>query len=193
MATKPTLFFSNDGQSLIFTSMEEGQTDVWKRLERTPKNSGAEHTVQCRETHRRYACRKQDAFSRFDSKQLIMQQGRGDLVSLNLESKEKRTLVTGFSDVEFDIAPDSRWIVYANQDNDFNSEIWLLPLDGDLEPTNVSRHPDNDGNPRFSPDGKLLAFTGRRLMTKSMCTTSTSAKPTTNKHRANVRSKKHSN
>jgi dipeptidyl aminopeptidase/acylaminoacyl peptidase len=65
--------------------------------------------------------------------------------------------------LDFSISPDSRWIAYASQDDDFNSEVWLMPLDKSQPPTNVSRHPDNDGNPVFSPDGKILAFTGRRV------------------------------
>jgi tricorn protease len=71
--------------------------------------------------------------------------------------------VDSFSGLDFSISPDSRWIAYASQDDDFNSEIWLMPLDKSQPPTNVSRHPDNDSNPVFSPDGKILAFTGRRV------------------------------
>ncbi len=158
-----SLVFSPDGKSLLFTSVEEGQTDIWKasradeekfwwqnakfKLEKITDDMHVESSLRFTP----------------DAKQVLMQQGRGDLVSMNIESREKRTLTQGFSSIEFDISPDSRWVAYAKQDNDFNSEIWLAPLDGGVPPTNVSRHPDNDESPRFSPDGKMLAFTGRRF------------------------------
>lgn len=157
------VIFAADGKSLLFTSVNDGQTDVWKATRDDAdkfwwQNSKFTLEKLTDDTHVESGLRFTP-----DAKHLIMQQGRGDLVAMNLESRKKRTLVEGFSSVEFDISPDSRWLAYAKQDNDFNSEIWLAPLEGDVKPTNVSRHPDNDDSPRFSPDGKILAFTGRRF------------------------------
>ncbi|MFM8402519.1 MAG: hypothetical protein ACKOAH_32240, partial [Pirellula sp.] len=42
-----------------------------------------------------------------------------------------------------------------------------MPLDKHAPAVNVSRHPDNDQSPVFSPDGKILAFTGRRSKEES--------------------------
>ena len=47
-------------------------------------------------------------------------------------------------------------------DNNFNRDVWIVPIDKSRAPYNLSRHPDSDGGVRWSPDGKLLAFTGRR-------------------------------
>jgi tricorn protease len=86
---------------------------------------------------------------------------------MSLDTKEITRLVESFSEPNFSISPDSRWIAYDSQDNDFNSEIWIMPLDKHAPPVNVSRHPDNDQSPVFSPDGKVLAFTGRRSKEES--------------------------
>ena len=98
-----------------------------------------------------------------DGKKLFYQKGRGDLALQNLETKESTLFVDGFNPLEYSLSPDGTWIAYASQDSDFNSEIWLMPVDRSRAPVNVSRHPDNDNNPLFSPDGKILAFTGRRV------------------------------
>ena len=38
----------------------------------------------------------------------------------------------------------------------------MVPLDGTREPFNLSRHPDPDCSPVWSPDGTRIAFVGRR-------------------------------
>ena len=73
---------------------------------------------------------------------------------------------SSFEAPRFDWSPDGKWIVYAKSDDDFNEDIWVLPVDGSRPPFNLSRHPDNEGNPTWSPDGKMIAFTGRRADTE---------------------------
>ena len=53
-------------------------------------------------------------------------------------------------------------IAFAESDQDFNKDIWLVPADFSSSPVNITRHPDNDTRPRFSADGKILAFASER-------------------------------
>ncbi len=71
-------------------------------------------------------------------------------------------MIPSWNELDYDWSPDGKWLVYAQSDSDFNRDIWLLPVDGSRQPFNLSRHPYNDGNPVWSPDGRLIAFTGRR-------------------------------
>src|SRR5690606_23065943 len=87
---------------------------------------------------------------------------RGDLWVMRPDGSEARKVLSSWNKPDYDFSPDGRWLVYAQSDNDFNRDIWLLPLDGSREPFNLSRHPDNDNAPVFSPDGKRIAYTGRR-------------------------------
>lgn len=102
-----------------------------------------------------------------DGKQLIFTRGLGDAVLMDLFTKNCRVLWAGWNAPDVQWAPDSRHIVYAVEDLDFNSDIWLFDTkageDGkSAAPINLTRHPDLDVSPRLSADGKVLYFQSER-------------------------------
>ena len=99
-----------------------------------------------------------------DGKSLAFRRGRGDLMILDLDSGESRRLITGWDfNLHWRWSADSRYIACAQNDRNFNSDIWIVPADGSKPAVNVSRHPDNDSNPRWSADGKILSFISERV------------------------------
>ncbi len=87
---------------------------------------------------------------------------QGKLLIFDLKTKVSQTITSSWSSPSFDWSPDSKWITYSLQDNNFNSDVFLAPLDGSIAPVNITKHPDNEVSPKFSPNGKKIAFYGRR-------------------------------
>ncbi|MEY3026899.1 MAG: hypothetical protein RLZZ238_1796, partial [Planctomycetota bacterium] len=103
-----------------------------------------------------------------DGRALLFMRNLGDLARLDLASGEITMLREGWDDdIEYVFSPDGSMIALAESDLDFNRDIWLLAADGSREPVNITRHPDNDGRPRFSADGKILAFLSERTYEES--------------------------
>lgn len=98
-----------------------------------------------------------------DGRRLAFVRGRGDLMLLDLVSGEQRVVLEGWDEPEVIWASDSRHIVFARTDLDFNRDIWLLDVsDAGGVPVNLTRHPDLDTSPRLSADGRILAFLSDR-------------------------------
>jgi tricorn protease len=98
-----------------------------------------------------------------DGRSLAFRRGRGDLVIRDLGSGEERTLVEGWdSFMQWRWSPDSRYIAYSQNDLNFSANIFVVPADGSAEPVNITRHPRNDLNPRWSADGRKLTFISNR-------------------------------
>lgn len=65
------------------------------------------------------------------------------------------------------ISPDGKWVAFERttiieQENRRHSEIWLAAADGSQPPRRLTQPAFNASDPRWSPDGTLLAFSSRR-------------------------------
>ena len=98
-----------------------------------------------------------------DGMSLAFLSGLGDIHIRDLATGEDRLLRAGWdTGVDFRWSHDSRWVVFAQSDMNFNRDVFMVPADGGREPVNITRHPDNDGSPRLSGDGRILAFSSER-------------------------------
>ena len=83
---------------------------------------------------------------------------------MDLASGETRVLAPGWDGgLDGRWSPDSRHIAYAQSDMNFNSDIWVVPADASEQTVNITRHPDEDSSPRWSADGRILAFVSERV------------------------------
>ncbi len=98
-----------------------------------------------------------------DGKHIAFRRGRGDVMMMDIPSKEIRVVQAGWDpDIEFRWSPDGRWLAFMNTDRDFNSDIFIVSADGSSPAINVTRHPDNDRSPRWSADGRIMSFISER-------------------------------
>lgn len=85
-----------------------------------------------------------------------------NLFVMDDDGTDRRQVATMWSPPSFDWSPDGKWLTYATQDDNYNSDVFITAIDGTREPFNLSRHPDMDGSPAWSGDGKRIAWIGRR-------------------------------
>jgi tricorn protease len=103
-----------------------------------------------------------------DGKLIAFRRGRGQLWVMSLRSKQPRMLYDGWSDaMEFTWHPSGRYIAYVGEDTNQNSDIFLVRVDGKMPAVNLTKHPDDDRSPRFSADGRIMAFTSQRIDNES--------------------------
>jgi tricorn protease len=99
-----------------------------------------------------------------DGTMLAFRGTRGDIHIMDLETREIRTLVTGWDpETHWRWSPDSQYIAYVQSNLNFNQDIFIVPADGSSKPVNITRHPDNEAAPRWSADGKILSFISERI------------------------------
>ena len=154
--------FAPDGGSVVFVSDRDGQPDLW----RAERGDGSKYWWQNEsfslERLTRDAEPEDDPQWGPDGSTLAFIRGRGELWLMGPKGEDPRRLLGSWDAPDYDWSPDGRWIAYAVADQDFNQDVWIAPVDGSRPPFNLSRHPFNESGPVWSPDGRKIAFTGRR-------------------------------
>ena len=65
------------------------------------------------------------------------------------------------------LSPDGKQVAFVRTTTDLaagrrNTDVWIVPADGSSPPRALTRHEKADDAPRFSPDGRTLAFVSTR-------------------------------
>ncbi len=158
------IFFGDDGKAIYYLSDDGIKTSINMLTKVDPNHFWWE--ISYVTTSTLIEQEKNSTIKSFipspDGKTIGYSTTDGKVFVYNLASKKNRLIAQSWNQISFKWSPDSRWITYALENNNFNSDIYIARADGSEKPVNVTKHPDNEFAPIFSPDGKKLAFLGKR-------------------------------
>ncbi len=156
------LAWSPDSKTLVFASERGGTTSLYLVTSDDPEEPRLRRSTKLK-TERLTNSPLPDTSPAFspDGKKIAFRRGNGDLILLDMDTKTERVLLRHWNLGRFVWSPDSRWVAYEMEDNEYNSDIYILSVE-DGKSVNISRHPNNDINPSWSADGRALAFLSQR-------------------------------
>jgi dipeptidyl aminopeptidase/acylaminoacyl peptidase len=87
---------------------------------------------------------------------------------VDVKSGEAKQITEGhdWNDSDPQWSPDGKRIAFVSNrtgkefDENRNTDVWVINADGSGKLTKISDHDESDNQPRWSPDGKWIAFTG---------------------------------
>jgi tricorn protease len=154
---------SPDGKSLVFTSDESGNYDLFLVRPADGEEDSLGTTLEPEVTRLTRTSRDESSpvFSP-DGERIAFRRGRGDLVVMDVDSEREETILKGWNLPSFCWSPDGKWFAFARSDDEYNTDVFIIPADGSSQAVNITRHPDDDFSPVWFPNGRALAFVSRR-------------------------------
>jgi tricorn protease len=137
--------WSPDSRSLVFVSDRAGNRDI-----HLLRSTDQEDPRLARSLHRELVQLTDHPLEDWrprvspDGKQIAFLRGNGTLMTVEMDDSDEQVIIEGWSQIEFQWSPDSKWLVFSRDDNEFNSDVWIISADGQEGPYNISQHPDSD-------------------------------------------------
>ncbi len=157
------LEWSKDSKTLYVSEDGSGNYDIYAYSSADPMNLRLSKALVFKKKRITKSSKDEKELKLSPSgKYLAFVRGKGDLVVLDLESMKEKVILRGWSTPSYSWSPDSRWIAYSREDNNFNSDVFIVSISNGKS-YNISKHPDIDTNPVFSPDGTRLYFVSKRF------------------------------
>jgi len=171
--------FSPDGDTLYYLSDRGDGADVWRahRVEaKKPWSANTKFTWERLTSDD--VCRRKLSVSP-DGRLLAWHDLQGRLTFADTNGVVKSVAsVSSASCDSYVWSPDGRYVAAALKDSYGNVDVWIMPTgggepssagssadNGAMKPCNISRNYKWDGTPAWSPDGRVIAFSGDRTAT----------------------------
>lgn len=165
-ALESDLYFADNGKFLYF-KRDNGLTVNYHRLSRSDPKAFWWTTESLESQPITKGPKDKWGFSLSPDEQLIAWvESPGTLMVAKPDGSETRPLLKHWNSPSYVWSPKGKYLAYSAEDENYNSDVYIVATDGKSDPVNVSRHPDSDYAPQWSPDGNTLAFAARRHSTQ---------------------------
>jgi tricorn protease len=155
-----------DGSKLIFISDRGGYEDIYVVESNDPEHPKLIDAKAFKEPKQLTNTRESESGVSFspDGKRVAFLRA-GKLWTMNPDGTDQKAVVNDVTVIDYEWAPDSKWLCYSRRDGSDASELYIIPSTGatDKEPArNVTRYATYNAGVTWSADGKRLCFLSDR-------------------------------
>jgi tricorn protease len=150
-----------DGETLLFASDSSGSYDIY--AVRSDEQDEPDLSKALRRGVTRLTDSDDDEFLPMaspDGETIAYMVGDRYLWTMAPDGGSKRPLLPDAEILHVDWSPDSKWIALSRTTMAHKEDIFILPVGGG-DAVNVTSHPNDDFQPRWTDDGKRLTYASR--------------------------------